>query len=75
MREAAHWEVNVGETSVEREWLNYREAAEFTGLGRTTLWSLASTGRVRAAKVGSAVRFSRSSLQEFMEKSSYPEAR
>ncbi len=58
---------------VEREWFNYREAAEFTGLGRTTLWTLASTGQVRAAKVGKAVRFSRKSLQEFMERSSYSE--
>jgi len=61
--------------TVQREWLDYKEAAKFTGLGRTTLWTLASAGQVRAAKVGSAVRFSRRSLQEFMEKSSYPETR
>lgn len=61
--------------SVRGEWLNYAKASEFSGLGRTTLWTLASTGQVRAAKVGRAVRFSRSSLQEFMEKSSYPESR
>ena len=54
-----------------REWLNYRDAAEFTGLGRTTLWTLASTGQVQTAKVGAAVRFSRKSLQEFMERSTY----
>lgn len=67
-------EEQVVETeAVRREWLNYREAAEFSGLGRTTLWTLASTGRVRAAKVGTAVRFSRESLQEFMERSSYAE--
>lgn len=57
--------------TVEREWFNYREAAEFSGLGRTTLWTLASTGQVQAAKVGTAVRFSRKSLQEFMERSRY----
>ncbi len=57
--------------TVQREWLNYREAAEFTGLGRTTLWTMASRGQVRVAKVGVAVRFSRKSLQEFMERSSY----
>ncbi len=56
---------------VGREWLNYKEAAEFTGLGRTTLWTMASRGQVRVAKVGAAVRFSRKSLQEFMERSSY----
>ena len=57
--------------TVEREWFNYKEAAEFSGLGRTTLWTLASTGQVQAAKVGTAVRFSRKSLQEFMERSRY----
>ncbi len=57
------------------EWLRADEATHLVGLGRTTLWKLASTGQVRAAKVGSAVRFSRKSLQEFMEKSSYPEVR
>lgn len=60
--------------TVRREWLNYREAAEFSGLGRTTLWTLASTGQVQVAKVGRAVRFSRSSLQRFMEHSSYSES-
>ena len=53
--------------AVEREWLNYREAQQFSGLGRTTLWTLISTGQVKAAKVGKAVRISRQSLQEFME--------
>jgi excisionase family DNA binding protein len=61
--------------ALRREWLTYREAAELTGLGRTTLWTLASTEQVQVAKVGSAVRFSRKSLQEFMENSSYREAR
>ncbi len=60
--------------TVQREWLNYKEACQFTGLGRTTLWTLASTGQVQAAKVGAAVRFSRKSLHEFMERSSYSEA-
>lgn len=57
--------------TVQREWLNYKEASEFTGLGRTTLWTMASRGQVQVAKVGAAVRFSRRSLQEFMERSSY----
>ncbi len=56
---------------VERAWLTYKEAAQFSGLGRTTLWMLASTGRVQAAKVGTAVRFSRTSLQAFLESNSY----
>lgn len=57
--------------TVQREWLTYRQAGELTGLGRTTLWTMASTGQVQVAKVGAAVRFSRKSLQEFMERSSY----
>jgi excisionase family DNA binding protein len=61
--------------AVHREWISAAQATAFSGLGRTTLWKLASTGQVRAAKVGRAVRFSRSSLQEFMEKSSYTERR
>ncbi len=61
--------------AVKREWLKPSEATEFSGLGRTTLWKLASSGQVRAAKVGTAVRFSRRSLQEFMERSSYIEGR
>jgi excisionase family DNA binding protein len=68
-------EETVSETAMRREWLRYAEASEFTGLGRTTLWTLASTGQVRAAKVGTAVRFSRESLQEFMERNSYTEGR
>jgi excisionase family DNA binding protein len=56
---------------VERAWLSYKEAAQFSGLGRTTLWLLASTGKVQVAKVGAAVRFSRTSLQTFMESNSY----
>ena len=45
----------MGETTTPNEqpdrWMNYREAAEFSSLGRTTLWTLASTGKVQAAKI------------------------
>lgn len=61
--------------AVQREWLPADQATVLSGLGRTTLWKLASTGQVRAAKVGRAVRFSRRSLQEFMESRSYPGSR
>jgi excisionase family DNA binding protein len=61
--------------AVRREWLSYAEASEFSGLGRTTLWTLASTGQVQAAKVGTAVRFSRTSLQAFMERNNYAKRR
>ena len=61
--------------AVQREWLSYRAAMDFSGLGRTTLWTLASSGQVKAAKVGKAVRFSRRSLQDFMEAHDYAEAK
>ena len=52
---------------VGKEWLTYSEAQEYAGLGRTTLWSLVSSGKVKAARVGRALRISRRSLEEFME--------
>jgi len=55
--------------TVEREWLTYPEAQRYAGLGRTKLWELVSSGRVTAARVGRAVRISRRSLDEFMERS------
>jgi hypothetical protein len=57
--------------AVQREWLTYREAQQFSGLGRTTLWTLVSTRKVQAAKVGKAVGISRRSLQEFMEQHAF----
>jgi excisionase family DNA binding protein len=55
------------QTELRREWLSYPEAQTVSGLGRTTLWSLVSSGKVKAARVGRAVRISRRSLEEFME--------
>lgn len=59
----------------EAAWLSYPEAQRFSGLGRTKLWELISTGEVQAAKVGRAVRISRRSLDEYMERNSYAESR
>lgn len=55
-------------------WLSYPEAQRFSSLGRTKLWELISTGEVEAAKIGSAVRISRRSLDEYMRRNSYMEA-
>jgi excisionase family DNA binding protein len=52
---------------LEKEWITYREAQKFSGLGRTTLSSLVNGNKVKAARVGRAVRISRRSLEEFME--------
>jgi excisionase family DNA binding protein len=50
------------------KWITYRQAEEFSGLSRTTLWKLISAGSVEAARVGRAVRISRRSLEEYMER-------
>jgi excisionase family DNA binding protein len=51
-------------------WLNYKQAEAYSGLSRTTLWQLINARKVKAARVGRAVRIERDSLQAFMEESS-----
>jgi excisionase family DNA binding protein len=53
------------------EWLRYPEAERYSGLGRSTLWKLVKDERIRAAKIGKAVRISRHSLDEYMERQAY----
>lgn len=55
--------------AVVREWLTNKQAQQYAGLGRTKLWELVSSGEVRAARVGRAVRINRRSLDAFMERS------
>ena len=52
---------------VQAEWLRYPEAERYAGLGRSTLWKLVKNERIRAAKVGKAVRLSRRSIDEYLE--------
>jgi len=59
---------------MEREWFNYREASEFSGLSRQTLWRLISTGAIRAAEIGKTVRISRRSLNEYLNEQDYTES-
>jgi excisionase family DNA binding protein len=59
----------------EAAWISYPEAQKYAGLGRTKLWQIISTGEVEAAKVGRAVRISRRSLDEYMKRNSYVEAK
>jgi excisionase family DNA binding protein len=56
------------QTEVQREWLTYAEAQTLSGLGRTTLWKLLSSGEIKAARVGRAVRINRESLEDYMER-------
>jgi excisionase family DNA binding protein len=61
----------IEQTNVEALWLTYPEAQKLTGLGRTTLWMLINdpNSGVRAARIGRrAVRISRHSLLEYMER-------
>lgn len=62
-------------TTEEAAWLSYPEAQKFSGLGRTKLWEIISRGDVQAAKVGRAVRISRSSLDEYMQARAYPDSK
>ena len=50
-------------------WLNYRQAEAYANLSRTTLWQLISARKIKAARIGRAVRIERASLQAFMEQS------
>jgi excisionase family DNA binding protein len=54
-------------TEVSPAWFSYKEAEVWSGLSRTTLWSLVSAGEIKAARVSRAVRISRRSLEDYME--------
>jgi excisionase family DNA binding protein len=54
---------------IRTEWVDYKQAQLLTSLGRTTLWRLVSSGEIEAARVGRAVRLSRSSLTAYMMRS------
>jgi excisionase family DNA binding protein len=54
---------------IRSEWVDYKSAQLLTSLGRTTLWRLVSSGEIEAARVGRAVRLSRTSLTAFMKRS------
>ena len=59
-----------GQPSITPEWLNYKQAEAYLNLSRTTLWHLINARKIKAARVGRAVRIERDSLQKFMEQSS-----
>jgi excisionase family DNA binding protein len=53
------------------EWITYEDAQRLTSLGRTTLWRICSAedSGIEVARVGRAVRISRSSLTAYMKRS------
>ncbi len=59
------------ETTVEREWLSYREAQMVSGLGRTKLWELVSSGAVPASKIGRSVRIDKEGLTHYLRSQNY----
>jgi excisionase family DNA binding protein len=50
-------------------WLNYKQAEAYSNLSRTTLWQLIKARKIKAARIGRAVRIERDSLHAFMERS------
>jgi len=57
------------QAEIKPEWITYEEAQRLTSLGRTTLWRIANSDEgVKTARVGTAVRFNRKSLEEYMER-------
>jgi excisionase family DNA binding protein len=56
------------QTEIEPEWITYEEAKHLTSLGRTTLWRICTSGLVKTARVGRAVRINRKSLKDYMER-------
>ena len=55
-------------TEIEPTWITYEEAQRLTSLGRTTLWRICSSGEVKTARIGRAVRINRQSLEDYMER-------
>ncbi len=53
-------------TEIEPAWITYEEAQRLTSLGRTTLWRICSSGEVKTARIGRAVRINRQSLEVYM---------
>ena len=58
------------QAEITREWITYKQAEEFSGLSRTTLWKLLSAEEIKAARIGRAVRINRHSLDEYLEQAS-----
>jgi excisionase family DNA binding protein len=64
---------NVVASVKDDRWITYEAAKQVSGLGRTKLWRLISSGEVKAAKIGRAVRISRQSLEQYMHDHDYAE--
>jgi excisionase family DNA binding protein len=61
-------EIKAAQTEIRPTWVSYEGPQQLVGLGRTTLWRLASTGELRTVRVGRAVRISVESLEAYMQR-------
>jgi excisionase family DNA binding protein len=57
--------------TVEKRYLSYREAMTYTGLGRTLLTQLVTSGSIPAARVNRRVLIDREALDNWISKQSY----
>ena len=48
-------------------WVSYAEAERLFGLSRTTFWRLAKEKKIRAARIGRAVRVECASVEAYLE--------
>ncbi len=55
------------EIAVVRAWFSYPEAERYSGLSKVTLWRAIGRGELKVARIGRAVRISRTELDRFME--------
>ncbi len=53
------------------EYLSYRDCERLYSISRTALWRLITAGEVDAAKVGSAVKISRRSIEDYYSRHGY----
>jgi excisionase family DNA binding protein len=53
-------------TTIERPYLTYEEAAQYTNVSPITLWRAVRNGRLKPAGAGRAVRFHKDELDRFM---------
>jgi excisionase family DNA binding protein len=52
--------------TIQRQYLTYEEASQYTNISAVTLWRAVRDGRLRPAGPGRAVRFRRDELDRFM---------
>jgi len=56
-----------------REWLSYDEARIYSGIGKTTLWKLVTSGEIEAIKIGRSVKISKRALEAYLQSKRYSE--